>query len=191
MTPARVGRPVVLLVTLIAAAAAAACASTSATPSASRIARAVEVSAPGCRLELEEHIRLGRFTLALVRGVLRLAGEVDSDETALLHQIHRVEVASYRVHPGPGNGLPRSLKELERVLAIDGMMPVVRERDSDEQTWVLARDDGRGGLSELVVVDLDDDALEVVRLEGHIDRLLAKAVEMDPDGMAAMVRSSS
>jgi len=191
MMPARVGRPVVLLVTLIAAAAAAACASTSATPSASRIARAVEVSAPGCRLELEEHIHLGRFTLALVRGVLRLTGDADSDEAALLHQIHRVEVASYRVHPGSGNGLPRSLKELERVLAIDGMVPVVRERDSDRQTWVLAKDDGRGGLSELMVVDLDDDALEVVRLEGHIDRLLARAVELDPDAAAAMVRKSA
>ena len=191
MTPPRGGRRVFLLVALIAVVAAPACASGGTTPSASRIARAVEVSAPGCRLELEEHIRLGRFTLALARGVLRLAGEADSDEAALLHQIHRVEVASYRVHPGPGNGLPRSLKELERVLAIDGMEPVVRERDSDEQTWVLAREDGRGGLSELVVVDLDDDALEVVRLEGHIDRLLAKAVELDPDAAAAMVRGSS
>jgi hypothetical protein len=188
MTAVPVGRRVALLIALITAAASSACASGGTTPSASRIARAVEVSAPGCRLEIEEHIRLGRFTLALVRGAVRLAGEADSDEAALLRQIHRLEVASYRIHPGRSDGTPRSLPELERVLAIDGMQPVVRERDSHEQTWVLARDDGRGGLSELVVVELDDDALEVVRLEGHIDRLLAKAVEQDPDATAALVR---
>jgi len=180
-----------VLVALAAAAALSGCASAGTSPSASHVARAVEVSAPGCRLELEEHLRLGRFTLALARAALRIAGEDDGDAAAILSEIHRVEIATYRVHPGTATGLPRSLGELDRVLSVEGMQRVIRTSDSDERSWVLTREDDHGELSELMVVSLDQGELDVVRLQGRIDRLLAKAMEQDPDAAAAILRGSS
>ena len=56
---------------------------------------------------------------------------------------------------------------------------MVTERDGADATWVYAHGDREGDLDGLFVVELSGTELEVVRLEGHIDRIMAEAVKTD------------
>ncbi|MEZ5332574.1 MAG: DUF4252 domain-containing protein [Thermoanaerobaculia bacterium] len=149
-------------------------------PSASQVRAHLERSLPGVRFHQEEHIRLGRFSLALVRGLVRMAGE-DRQTRQTLGSIRRVEVATYEVEGSldlAGIAAPR---DLERRLAETGWQPMVRERDEDSLTWVFVRPDEDGSIRNLYVVALDPAELTVVDLVGRIDEILARAVADDPD----------
>jgi hypothetical protein len=69
---------------------------------------------------------------------------------------------------------------LSRRLAGDGWRSMVATADGSEHAWVFSREGDDGGVTGMLVVALDQTELEVVRLDGDIDRLLTAAVAGDP-----------
>jgi hypothetical protein len=123
---------------------------------------------------------LGRVSLALIRSLSDVAAdELDEDTAEILSSIRRIEVASYRA--GRGCVLADRTLSLSRRLASDGWRSMVATaEEGGERAWVFSREGDDGGVTGMLVVALDQTALEVVRLDGDIDQLLTAAVAGDP-----------
>ncbi len=179
---ARLGRAAVAATVVVAAACA------SSASRAGDVVSLVDPGTPGWRLEREEHLVLGRVTLALARAVVRMT---DEEEAArILAGVRRVEVATYRVLRR-GESTLGAFNQLATSLSAAGWASVVEINDGSQTTWVMqhARPDGR--LDRLLVLELDGSSLEVVRLDGDMERVLAEALADDPDELVEAVRPSS
>jgi hypothetical protein len=160
-------------------------------PSVDSVRYEIERRLPGARFEPEEHIRLGRFTMALVRGVLRMVTD-EEDSVPLLNEIRRVEVATYRVHSMPDlKGRLGAETGFREKLAEAGWSMALQEQDADSRTWLFVRNGDDGSLSNLYVVALDSAELTLVRLDGRLDHAFARAVAGDPDEVVRMVKTDS
>lgn len=157
--------------------AAAGCGSTGA-PGAAEVRASIEKANSECRLERESRISLGGLKLWGVKSLVRLAGESDGAET--LSHIQRVEVVTYRMTSSSLCGDHTWLEPFRKEMAVWGWRPMAMERDDSDVTWVNARYDAQGDVEGLFVVTIDGNELEVVRVEGRIDRLIADAVAEDP-----------
>jgi hypothetical protein len=149
-------------------------------PSVDTVRGEIERRIPEARFERESHIRLGRITLGLARGIVHLADPGDPD-TKVLDDIHRLEVATYRVRALPD--LEKRLNAetgFEQVLARNGWTMALRERDHGSRTWIFLRADGEGALTNLYVVSLDPSELTLVRLDGRLDRAMADSIAEHP-----------
>jgi hypothetical protein len=168
---------------------AAGCASSSG-PNAATVAASLEASQPGCRLDRDSRVSLAGLKLAAVKTLVRLAGDAE-DAAEILHHITRVEVATYRVSDPNACGDLTSLFEIERELTDRGWWPMVTERGDVGGTRVFAHGDRTGDcdgdLDGLYVIDLDGDELEIVRLEGQIEHMLAVAVADEPETAARLI----
>ena len=134
---------------------------------------------PEARFVPEEHIHLGRITLGLIRGIVRMVpGEVEGRE--ILNEIHRIDVASYRVSSLPDLDRIQGQTRFEDQLARDGWTMAVRTREKDERTWLFTRGDADGAMRNLFVVTLEGDELTLVRIDGRLDRALAEAIALRP-----------
>ena len=150
-------------------------------PSVDQVTLQIERWMPGVRFEREEHIRLGRIKMGLVKGIVRMVDDEDDESKAFLREIDRVEVATYRVRNLPDTtDLPEKAPDFERQLARSGWNLTVKAQEDNSPSWLFTRSDGQGGLSNLLVVDLDDSELTVVRMDGRLDRALAEAVAERP-----------
>ncbi|HSS51477.1 MAG TPA: DUF4252 domain-containing protein, partial [Thermoanaerobaculia bacterium] len=160
-------------------------------PSIDTVRWEIERRLPEARFEPEEHIRLGRISMGFIHGILHMVHDKDVNEARqIVDQIHRVEVATYRVKSLPDLGrLDRLEKEtgFERDLARAGWTMAVRTRDKDERTWIFLHDGEGGSLSNLFVVSLDKGELTLVRLDGRLDRAFAAAVAEHPQKMAKQI----
>ncbi|MCU0235447.1 MAG: hypothetical protein MUE90_15635 [Thermoanaerobaculales bacterium] len=114
-------------------------------------------------------------------------GEDEGEAAGILANLERVEVASYRAAGGNACAAEASIAAVGAELARAGWWPMVVERSGAGGSWVFARGDAEGELAGLYVIDLDGGALELVRLEGRIDRLLADAIRVDPGSAAHLV----
>jgi hypothetical protein len=162
----------------------AACAS-SIGPSAAAVAASIETSAPGCRVSQESRISLAGLKLAVVKMLAGMSGEAE-EATAILDHISRVEVATYRADGRVSCAAHGALDRVDRELSAGGWWPMVTERGDADMVRVFAHGDGGGDLDGLYVIEFDGNELEVVRLEGRIERLVAEAVSEDP-GSASRV----
>jgi hypothetical protein len=151
-------------------------------PSVDQVTLEIRRWIPGARFEREEHVRLGRIKLGLVKGIVRMVdGEEDDEGRAFLREIDRVEVATYRVHDLPDTtGLEEKTPDFERRLARAGWSLTVKAQEDNSPSWLFTRSNGEGGLRNLLVVDLDDHELTVVRMDGRLDRAFAEAVAERP-----------
>lgn len=151
-------------------------------PSVDQVTRDIQKWIPGVRFEREEHIRLGRIKLGLAKGILRMVDDEDGpEERAILREVDRVEVATYRVRHLPDmSGLPEKVPAFERELAHWGWSLTVKAQEDNSPAWLFTRADDRGGLKNVLVVDLDGHELTVVRVDGRIDRILAEAIAERP-----------
>lgn len=163
----------------------AACAS-SIGPSASAVAASIEASAPGCRVSQESRISLAGLKLAIVKSLAKMSGEA-VEAGAILDQISRVEVATYRADGRVSCAADGALDRVDRELSAGGWWPMVTERGDAELVRVFAHGDGGGELDGLYVIDFDGEELEVVRLEGRIERLMAEAVSEDPGSASVLL----
>lgn len=151
-------------------------------PTVSEVRWELERRFPEARFEPEEHVHLGRFTMGLLHGVVRLAAhdEDDREGAAIFRQINAVDVASYKVHNLPSlNGLaadPRFDRELQR----HGWSLLVRTHEENESTWVYVRGGEDGVLNNLFVVSLERNELTLVRVDGRLDRMVAMAMAEHP-----------
>ena len=162
---------------LVLTVAAAGCSSTQA-PGAAEVRSSIEKANSECRLQRESRVSLGGLKLWGVKTLTRLAGESNGVET--LSHIQRVEVVTYRATSSSSCTDHTWLEPFRQEMATWGWRPMVMERDDSDATWVLARYDAQGDLDSLFVVTIDGGELEVVRVEGRIDRLIADAVAEDP-----------
>jgi hypothetical protein len=153
-------------------------------PSVDTVRAEIERRVPGARFERECHIRLGRLTLGVARRIVHLADPGDPD-TKVLDNVHRIEVATYRVRSLPD--LEHRLTTqtaFEQALKENGWTMALRERDHGSRTWIFLRADDQGALSNLYVVALDPAELTLVRLDGHLDRAMADSIAEHPKKLA-------
>jgi hypothetical protein len=157
-------------------------------PSVDTVRWEIERRIPEARFEPEEHIRLGPISMGLIHGLLRMVPDKDVDEARqIVNEVHRVEVATYRVKSLPN--LDRLGKEtgFEHDLARAGWTVAVRTREADERTWIFLHTSEDGALSNLFVVSLDKGELTLVRVDGRLDRAFAAAVAEHPQKMAKQI----
>lgn len=157
------------------------------TPEVEQVRREIEHRLPGARFEREEHFHLGRISLGLLRGLVRLT-PADPEETAPLRQIRSLEVGVYKVHSLPD--LDQSgalLNDLEDRLADHGWSLALRQRETDEQTWMFVRSRPDGSLSNFFIVSLEPDEMVLMRMDGRLDRFFAEGMAKNPRQAAEAV----
>jgi len=171
---------------LLAAAAAAGCA-TAAT--SGRVETTLESALPGCRFERDSAIVLGRTSLALLRSLASVAdANLDEDAREILRGVHRIEVVSYRTARGCEIAGPPP--PVSRQLTAEGWRTVIAAAEGEgELAWVFTREGPDGATSGMLVITLDREELEVVRLDGDIDRVLIAALADDPSSAGETARS--
>lgn len=163
---------------LLATIATATCCATSTT--SNQVAADLAGASPNCAIERESRLVLGRASLGLVRSLIGRAEE-DLDDAAreILRATHRVEATTF--HVGSACALPDRASSLRGRLASEGWHAVVSDvEQGGELSLVLTRQGTGGAISSLLVITLDGDELEVVRLDGEIERVLVAAVAHAP-----------
>lgn len=172
------GRTMVMLLPLLVAMSTAGGCATATT--SSQVADSVVAAAPGCVLERESRLVLSRASMAIVRALSGLAGDdVDEEAREILRGVRRVEVVSYRLER-ECDFRDRSLVLVKR-LADEGWQAAMSMAEAaGEWSWVLTREAPDGETSGMLVIALDRHELEVVRLDGGIDRVLVAATVDEP-----------
>jgi uncharacterized protein DUF4252 len=156
-------------------------------PSVSAVRWELQRRFPNARFESEEHVRLGRISLGLVRGIVHMVpGRVEGQE--ILDEIHRVEVATYKVSSLPDLDRIAEETRFESELARTGWTMALRARDEDSRTWLFVREHPDGTMRNLFIVSLDGDELALVRVDGRLDRALAEAMALHPKETVRKVR---
>ena len=152
-------------------------------PSVEEVHQELQHRYPQARFEAVERVHLGRISLGLLHGLVRMTADDDQAST-IVSGIGGVDYASYKVHGLPDlDGLAGSPR-FERQLAQSGWSLMVRTREANgERTWVYVRNDEQGALRNLFVVSLEKDELTLVRLDGHLDRAVAAALAEHPKSM--------
>lgn len=140
---------------------------------------------PEARFVPEEHVHLGRFSMGLVRGFVRLAANDDGDRGGmeLVSQVHGVDFASYKVRGLPDLNSLTGDARFESQLKQNGWSLMVRTREEHESTWIYVRGTPDGAVRNLFVVSLENDELTLVRVDGRLDRALAAAMAEHPKKM--------
>ncbi len=179
-----------LAAVVAAALALAACAGP---PSAEEVRGEIERQIPGARFERSEHLRLGRVSLRLVRWLASFDDDPqDRKDRELLSAISGVEVATYKVLSLPPVESLRLPQTVERRLLANGWTTMVRNEEKNEHTWILYR--GAGGahpevIRDFYIVSLDTKELALVRVSGHLDKLMAEAMAQEPRKMAKLAKN--
>ena len=97
-------------------------------PSTERVSLEIQRRFPQARFEREEHFHIGRVSMSLLRGLVRMApGKVEGQ--AFLNQIRRIEVSSYKVRSLPDLDGIQGETRFESQLAQAGWSMAVRTRD--------------------------------------------------------------
>jgi Domain of unknown function (DUF4252) len=123
-------------------------------------------------------LSLGPVTLALARTITGLIPDA-REARGYLHDVSRVQVAVYNVYSAGDVTSLDTPKRLQELLD-DGWEMAVRVRDDDQVAWLLYRLDDKS-VREMFVVVMDKDDLVLVKLKGHLEKLIAHALE-EPHG---------
>lgn len=126
--------------------------------------------------------------MAVVKALVRLSGETEGAD--LLTHIQRVEVTTYRVATPPDCTDLSWMEVFGDEMAAQGWRPVVVERDGLDSSWVFGHGEKGSELDGLFVVEFGGNELEIVRLNGTIDQLMAEAVAEEPGEVVRLVQSS-
>ena len=156
-------------------------------PTVDQVRWEIERRVPEATFEEEEHIALGRISMGLARGLVRMVpGKMERQEA--LTSIRRVEVATYRVSDLPDlTEIDRKLR-FEKRLADAGWAMTIRTREEGSRAWMFVRDNGNGALRNLFVVELDDSELTLVRIDGRLNHAFAAAIADRPKDAVRKVR---
>jgi hypothetical protein len=158
-------------------------------PTAEQVRLEIEHQIPGAEFERESHIHLGRISMGAVKQLMRFTLPRDSSERKIIASLKRVDVATYRVVSLPEDPGDSQVSVLERRLQQEGWTVAVKERELDERTWVIYREDEKGSIRSMCVVSLDSYELEVVSIDGRLDEMLAEAIADDPGGFVQSLGS--
>jgi hypothetical protein len=143
-------------------------------PGLAQVRRDLERQLPGARFEKDIELSLGPVSLAFARLFTRMVPDA-RQASGYLRDVSRIEMAVYATDYVPAArevSMPHRLRELE---ANDDWEMAVKIRDRNQLAWILYRiEDDR--IKELYVVMLDRDELVMVRAEGRLERLVARAL---------------
>jgi hypothetical protein len=149
-------------------------------PSVEEVRLELQNRFPHARFEREEHVHLGRLSMAFVHGVMRLVPDA-AEARDMVSPIHSVDMATYRVRDLPDLDRLTGETRFERQLARAGWSNTVRTRDADgSRTWLFTRADSAGSLRNLFVVTLEGNELTLVRVDGRLDQTFAAAIAEHP-----------
>jgi hypothetical protein len=130
-------------------------------------------------VEAGPQFKLGRGPLFLARTVLGCIEDGDEDvEMArnLLRDLHRVEVGTYGLREGGKKSAPgQVLAALDTAMTKRGLEPVVRHQGQGELACVYVQVKGER-IRQLYVVALGRTDLNVVRIQGRLDQMVARAL---------------
>jgi len=133
----------------------------------------IERQLPGSSFHKNVELSFGPVLLTFARVVTSVIPGA-REARPYLKGVSRVQIGVYDAHVDSLTGLhmPARLQSL-----IDhGWETAVRVRDKDDAVWLLYRPDG-DRVKEIFVVVLDDDELVLVRARGHLEKLVAAAME--------------
>ena len=140
-----------------------------------RTRRAIERQYPDVRLDRQMVLNLGPNTLGLVGWLAGISNDEDAERArAYLRDISRVKIGVYEVENLPDlSGL--ELSSLDR-LKRQGWETAAKTVEADEAVWVLYRE-ADDTIRDMYVFVLDEQELVLVRLRGHLGRLLERAIQ--------------
>jgi hypothetical protein len=140
----------------------------------SRTRRVIEDELPGSRFDRQIVLNIGSGTLRTAGWLTSLIPDEDMEEVRqYLDDVERVKVGIYDTESLPDDGpagAPMLSEMIER-----GWKVAVRVRDERDRVWLMYRSH-RDRIRALFVIVLNEDSLVIARVEGHLDRILERAV---------------
>jgi hypothetical protein len=136
----------------------------------------------GFELKRDVGIKLGPISTRIVASLTGDDGHADFD----FHGLTSVGVVVYE--RGAGNGrTPHRIEPKE--LGLTGYTTMLSSSDGDEQVLILTKSRG-ASIHDMVLLAVDADEVVVARLSGHLDALIAKAMDEAKSGGAHGVRGA-
>lgn len=142
-------------------------------PELAQLRGEIERQLPGAQFDKEFALSLGPLSLGVARLVTRMVPDA-SDARGYLGDISRVQVAVYNTRRMPSVAdvrMPERLSKLQN----DNWELAVKVREDDEVVWVMYRIDNER-IKDLYVIVLNDEELVMVKAQGHLERLVARAM---------------
>jgi hypothetical protein len=133
-------------------------------------------------LKRDVGIKLGPISTRFVASLSSDDGHADFD----FHGLTSVGVVVYE--RGHRNGRPPHRIE-PKDLGLTGYTTMLSSSDGDDQVLILAKRRG-GSIHDMVLLTVDADEVVVARLTGHLDALIAKAMDKAKSGGAHGVRGA-
>lgn len=150
-------------------------------PSPQMVAWELEDRIEGAEFEKEFAFSLGRVSMGLAKSIVNLGLDESDPELEALRAVRRMALAIYRVESLPSLDSLEGIRGLDEGLARSGWFRVLYAREEDSGTWVYARGNPSGALSNVYIVALDPEELVIVSLQGSLDRMLAAVLADDPE----------
>ena len=143
-------------------------------PDLAMVRKDLERQLPGVSFDKEIELTLGPVSLAFARMFSGASSDL-RDVGGYLKDVSRIELAVYNTNNMPPTRTVRMPDRLRKMQESEGWEMAVRVRDDDELCWVLYRLDDES-VKELYVVIMSDEELVLVKAEGKLERLVARAL---------------
>ncbi|HVT61171.1 MAG TPA: DUF4252 domain-containing protein [Thermoanaerobaculia bacterium] len=164
------------------------------TPSVGEVEAEIEGHLPGASFERESHVHVGRLMMGFARWVIHLV-PADDDDTkrafAMVRNVHSVDVATYKVRSLAAVEPAAWSPDFERRLEQNGWSVVVRAKERDSSTWIFYRGNGADTITNLYIVNLEPAELNIIRVDGRLERVIALALADHPGHMSRMLGGGS
>lgn len=143
-------------------------------PDLAMVRKDIERQLPGVSFEKEIELTLGPISLAFARLVTRMSPDAQ-DASGYLRDVSRIELAVYNTEDMPPATSVEMPKRLQKMQESEGWELAVRVRDDHDLAWILYRIDN-DTVKELYVVVVSEKELVMVKAEGRLERLVARAL---------------
>jgi len=143
-------------------------------PDLAMVRKDIERQLPGVNFDKEIELTLGPISLAFARMLTGIVPDA-REASGYLQDVSRLELAVYNTEDMPPAGTVSMPERLQKMQESEGWELAVRMRDDDEVAWILYRLDDES-IKELYVVILSNDELVLVKAEGRLERLVARAL---------------
>lgn len=140
----------------------------------SRTRHVVEQAFPGSEFDRKIVLSVGSFWMRTSSWILGMTDDAEANNASdYLSDIDRIKIGVYKTEVLPESGLTGT--PMLRDLIEDGWEPAVQVGDEEGHVWVMYRA-RRNQIRDAFVIILDDEELVIARLDGHLDRLVQRAV---------------
>jgi hypothetical protein len=143
-------------------------------PDLAMVRKDIERQLPGVNFDKEIELTLGPISLAFARLVARIVPD-GHEAGGYLRDVRRLELAVYNTEDMPPAHTVSMPERLQKMQESEGWEMAVKVRDDNEVVWVLYRLDDES-IKELYVVVLGGEQLVLVKAEGRLERLVARAL---------------